>query len=262
MRGHALQTLDELHQRLPQPAPRPIGPPPSSCSPSASRIAQEFRQCSAERLETVRIRCHGDYHLGQLLFTGKDFVVVDFEGNAGVPLSERRIKRSPLSDVACLRCSLEPRPASVSPVVAGSVRADARRPASHGPPATSSGGSNGGSPSSAAHLPPSIEDHPGIAPLLPAAPQGTDLVMHVYRLEQTLQNWTSLSANIRTACPRRSTVCYDLVRSGRAAAPATSRNRDASSQSRTFCGCRLAFNSRVLFASCRYQPADESPTHP
>ncbi len=52
------------------------------------------------QIETVKIRVHGDYRLEQLLFTGKDFMIVDFEGDPRRPLGERRLKRSALRDVA------------------------------------------------------------------------------------------------------------------------------------------------------------------
>jgi maltose alpha-D-glucosyltransferase / alpha-amylase len=63
-------------------------------------ILARYRQLYEQPIHAMRIRCHGDYHLGQVLFTGKDFVILDFEGEPARSLGARRLKRSPVSDVA------------------------------------------------------------------------------------------------------------------------------------------------------------------
>jgi maltose alpha-D-glucosyltransferase/alpha-amylase len=64
------------------------------------QVRNRFRPLRDQRIQGVRIRHHGDFHLGQVLYTGKDFMVIDFEGEPARPMSERRLKRSPLRDVA------------------------------------------------------------------------------------------------------------------------------------------------------------------
>ncbi len=64
------------------------------------RVTQLFSPLRQQSITAARIRTHGDYHLGQVLYTGTDFMVIDFEGEPARPLSERRAKTLAMRDIA------------------------------------------------------------------------------------------------------------------------------------------------------------------
>lgn len=53
-----------------------------------------------KKLDSAKTRVHGDYHLGQVLFTGKDFIIIDFEGEPARSLTARKLKYCPFKDIA------------------------------------------------------------------------------------------------------------------------------------------------------------------
>jgi maltose alpha-D-glucosyltransferase / alpha-amylase len=63
-------------------------------------ILEQMGQILQDDLQAYRTRIHGDLQLEQVLFTGKDFLIIDFEGESGASMAERKSKRSPLKDVA------------------------------------------------------------------------------------------------------------------------------------------------------------------
>jgi trehalose synthase-fused probable maltokinase len=88
-----LQERMELLSRVGQAKARRL----FDLKPVLERTFNAFRDLESPIL---RIRCHGDYHLGQLLCTGTDFKIIDFEGEPARSLAERRMKHPALVDVA------------------------------------------------------------------------------------------------------------------------------------------------------------------
>ena len=99
MRNIVGKTLRQLRNNLGK-LPAPLLPLGRVLTESQDRILAVFEPLLNQRLSSLRIRTHGDYHLEQVLYTGKDFVIIDFSGLSTETLAERRRKHSTLRDVA------------------------------------------------------------------------------------------------------------------------------------------------------------------
>ncbi|MDG6904579.1 MAG: maltose alpha-D-glucosyltransferase [Nitrososphaerota archaeon] len=64
------------------------------------KLMSKFVELRSVQIDSVRARIHGDYHLGQVLYTGNDFTIIDYEGEPMRSIGDRRTKRSQLRDVA------------------------------------------------------------------------------------------------------------------------------------------------------------------
>jgi maltose alpha-D-glucosyltransferase/alpha-amylase len=94
--GKALPLLRRQFNRLPESL-RPLA---LFVMEHEKDMMDRFKDLLESKIGAMRIRCHGDYHLGQVLVAEGDFIIIDFEGEPARPITERCIKRSALRDVA------------------------------------------------------------------------------------------------------------------------------------------------------------------
>ncbi len=101
IRGRVHTAREALEARRPSLPPREAAAADAveAALPGVEALLAALRE---QRLNAQRIRVHGDLHLGHVLDTGSDVVFLDFEGDTGRPLSERRLKRPALVDLASL----------------------------------------------------------------------------------------------------------------------------------------------------------------
>src|SRR3984885_6503180 len=96
LQGSVMRQLNAHVDGLPEQLREPV----RRLAAYQSGINACFEEFLKQRITVVRMRTHGDLHLGQVLSTGNDFVIIDFEGEPALSLPERRRKRSALRDVA------------------------------------------------------------------------------------------------------------------------------------------------------------------
>lgn len=99
MKANATRVLGELQRQLPS-LPQEVQAIGETVLKSREEILQVYEKLLNANIRCPLIRVHGDFHLGQVLNTGQDFVVIDFEGEPRLSLSERRLRRPALRDVA------------------------------------------------------------------------------------------------------------------------------------------------------------------
>jgi maltose alpha-D-glucosyltransferase/alpha-amylase len=99
LRDHAAGVFHTLKANLPSLADDVVDRAALTLGQRGS-ILERFRSLEQIDPEMIRMRIHGDYHLGQVLWVKNDFVILDFEGEPARPLEERRRKQSALKDVA------------------------------------------------------------------------------------------------------------------------------------------------------------------
>jgi maltose alpha-D-glucosyltransferase/alpha-amylase len=106
MRASLRRAFTLLQKKLPD-LPEAFRDEAKEVLAAEKKILTQEKLLLDRRTSAAKIRIHGDYHLGQILYTGKDFVILDFEGEPARALGDRKRKRSALRDVAGMMRSFQ-----------------------------------------------------------------------------------------------------------------------------------------------------------
>lgn len=98
---HAQKQVDEAFTRLAKlDASHPLFSATQRLMGQRQHIEQRISNVRVSDIKSLKIRHHGDYHLGQILVVKNDIVIIDLEGEPAKEFSQRRQKHSPLRDIA------------------------------------------------------------------------------------------------------------------------------------------------------------------
>jgi maltose alpha-D-glucosyltransferase/alpha-amylase len=106
LRAQTRQAFVLLRRALPR-LPEPIQEWASHLESREEALLQAVRVVTERKIAAQRLRCHGNFGLREVLYDGKDFTIIDLEGQPRRPFSARRRKYSPVRDVASMIRSLE-----------------------------------------------------------------------------------------------------------------------------------------------------------
>ncbi|MGM0574129.1 MAG: maltose alpha-D-glucosyltransferase [Myxococcota bacterium] len=101
MRNLVGRVFDALRRRV-EDLPEEVCADARRCLELREAVMERLRAVTGDKIDAVRTRIHGDLHLGEVLHTGNDFIITGVLEHLQQPVGERRIKRSPLRDVASM----------------------------------------------------------------------------------------------------------------------------------------------------------------
>ena len=95
------QMLAKKHDQIPESILNEV----NKIFPLRQKTLNVFKKVYAKKIDILKIRTHGNLKLRHVLFTGRDFIFINFEGRPGTRYSQRRLKKSPLTDIASMLSS-------------------------------------------------------------------------------------------------------------------------------------------------------------